>query len=326
MAQKPARLPSMRIDPVSTPSIEKSASKAQSTPALAPPAAQRDLVAKNAYVDSYERSVVADDKNVSDKNDAAPVLPSTPQNNETSQTKLSDSETITDSETNNNSETNKDSELNSEEIVPEPETGVEETTASEEAATEKSSAPDNRSEELTAADQQIINELQARDREVRSHEAAHQAAGGDVVGGASFTYQQGPDGHQYAIGGEVSVNLSTSGSNPEAVIAKMAQVRAAALAPADPSAQDRSVAATANAITEQAREQIRTEERQAAEERQTQEAAKNQAAPLTSADTKEEAPNPPPPLLGPDTQQAQAIAAYELANQRPYQSGVNLVA
>jgi SprA-related family len=109
---------------------------------------------------------------------------------------------------------------------------------------------------LTADEQQMVTELQARDREVRAHEAAHQAAGGGNVGGASYSYQQGPDGRQYAIGGEVPVDMSTSGgSSPEAVIAKMAQVQAAAMAPADPSPQDFAVAAAAAAIAAAARQQ-----------------------------------------------------------------------
>lgn len=113
-------------------------------------------------------------------------------------------------------------------------------------------------QQLTPDDVQVISNLQARDREVRAHEAAHQAAGGGTVGGASFSYQQGPDGRQYAIGGEVSVDLSASGS-PEAVIAKMARVRAAATAPANPSSQDFSVAAAAASIAAEARQDQRAQ-------------------------------------------------------------------
>ena len=113
--------------------------------------------------------------------------------------------------------------------------------------------------QLTPDDLEVISNLQARDREVRAHEAAHQAAGGGAVGGASYSYQQGPDGRQYAIGGEVSVDLSASGG-PEAVIAQMARVRAAATAPASPSAQDLSVAAAASSIAAAARQELQTQE------------------------------------------------------------------
>lgn len=131
-----------------------------------------------------------------------------------------------------------------------------------------SAEPKANGRQLTPDDLQVISNLQARDREVRAHEAAHQAAGGGAVGGASFSYQQGPDGRNYAIGGEVSVDLSASGS-PEAVIAQMARVRAAATAPANPSAQDLSVAAAAASIAAAARQeqltQVVTEQSKATE-------------------------------------------------------------
>jgi hypothetical protein len=99
-----------------------------------------------------------------------------------------------------------------------------------------------------------LRELQQRDREVRAHEQAHIAAGGGVVtGGASFTYQTGPDGKQYAIGGEVGVDASSVPGNPEATERKAETVRRAALAPADPSGQDRKVAAEAEAMASEAR-------------------------------------------------------------------------
>jgi hypothetical protein len=143
------------------------------------------------------------------------------------------------------------------------------------------------------------------------------------VGGASYSFQQGPDGQQYAIGGEVSVNLSTAGSSPEAVIAKMAQVRAAALAPADPSPQDFSVAATADAIAASAREELLAQERQAAEERQS---ADQDPPELTDTTTdSSDAATVTIDLLGPNPQHAHALAAYQSAQQQPYQVGLNLV-
>lgn len=95
-------------------------------------------------------------------------------------------------------------------------------------------------------DQQVeLDRLKARDTEVRQHEAAHQAAGGGYTGVASFTYARGPDGARYAIGGEVSVDSSPIPGKPEATIAKMRIIQQAALAPAEPSAQDQRVAAKA---------------------------------------------------------------------------------
>ncbi len=100
----------------------------------------------------------------------------------------------------------------------------------------------------------VLRQLQTRDTVVRSHESAHIAAGGGVVtGGASFTYQKGPDGKQYAVGGEVGIDLSPVAGNPKATAAKMETVKAAALAPAQPSAQDLTVAAAAAQQGAQAR-------------------------------------------------------------------------
>ena len=48
--------------------------------------------------------------------------------------------------------------------------------------------------QLTADQALIVAQLQTRDRQVRSHEAAHQAAGGSLAGAASFSYERGPDG------------------------------------------------------------------------------------------------------------------------------------
>ncbi len=108
------------------------------------------------------------------------------------------------------------------------------------------------------AKQQESAELAARDREVRTHEAAHQAAGGGLAGAASFSYETGPDGKRYAVGGEVSIDMGSE-RDPAATIAKMQRVRAAALAPANPSAQDLAVASQASQIEAAARQQQREE-------------------------------------------------------------------
>ena len=103
-------------------------------------------------------------------------------------------------------------------------------------------------------EQAAIAELKRRDQEVRQHEAAHLSAGGAYVrGGARYSYQAGPDGKRYAVGGEVSIDTSAVANNPEATAAKMQAVRAAALAPANPSGQDLAVAAQATQAELQAR-------------------------------------------------------------------------
>jgi hypothetical protein len=100
--------------------------------------------------------------------------------------------------------------------------------------------------ELTAEEKQAVTELEQRDQEVRTHEMSHVGAGGQYVqGGASFEYQTGPDGRRYAVGGEVSIDAAPVSGDPQATINKMMTVQKAALAPANPSGQDRAVAAKA---------------------------------------------------------------------------------
>lgn len=92
---------------------------------------------------------------------------------------------------------------------------------------------------------QQIKELKARDTEVRTHEQAHAAVGGQYAGSPSYEYQRGPDGTNYAVGGEVPIDVGVINGDPQATIEKMQTVRAAALAPAEPSGADRAIAADA---------------------------------------------------------------------------------
>ncbi len=95
--------------------------------------------------------------------------------------------------------------------------------------------------------------LQGRDREVRAHEAAHMAAAGGLArGGASYSYETGPDNRRYAVGGEVSIDTSP-GKTPEETLQKAQTIRAAAQAPAKPSQQDLAVAASAGQMAAEAR-------------------------------------------------------------------------
>ncbi|MBN9528842.1 MAG: hypothetical protein J0H82_21715 [Alphaproteobacteria bacterium] len=95
---------------------------------------------------------------------------------------------------------------------------------------------------LTEEEQAVVREMKQTDAKVRAHEMAHLAAGGQFASGPSYEFEKGPDGGLYAVAGEVNIDTSPIPGDPEATIAKANQIRAAALAPGDPSAQDRSVA------------------------------------------------------------------------------------
>ena len=117
-------------------------------------------------------------------------------------------------------------------------------------------------QQLTQEEQAELQQLQQRDREVRSHEAAHKSAAGRFAqGGASFEYQRGPDGQQYAVGGEVSIDTSRP-EDPHQALIKAQIIQRAATAPAQPSAQDRAVASEAASMIAEAQIAIQ-QERQA---------------------------------------------------------------
>lgn len=113
--------------------------------------------------------------------------------------------------------------------------------------------------ELSPEQQAQVAELRARDAEVRAHEQAHKAVGGRYAGAPRYETTRGPDGNTYAIGGEVAIDVSPA-PTPDETIDKMIQVKAAALAPAEPSPQDRRVAAMADALRLQAMAEARAQD------------------------------------------------------------------
>ncbi|WP_102798607.1 putative metalloprotease CJM1_0395 family protein [Bowmanella denitrificans] len=114
---------------------------------------------------------------------------------------------------------------------------------------------DAKDQQQQSAEQKKVEELKQRDQEVRAHEQAHAATGGQHAGAPSYEFETGPDGKRYAVGGEVNIDISEEKS-PQDTLRKMQQVRAAALAPAEPSPQDLRVAAEAQQKASQARQDI----------------------------------------------------------------------
>lgn len=114
--------------------------------------------------------------------------------------------------------------------------------------------------QLSEEEKQQVAKLKQIDAKVRAHERAHAAAGGQYAGAPSYSYTRGPDGQMYATAGEVAIDISPE-DDPQATLQKAAAVAAAALAPADPSGQDRAVAAAAQQLRLQALAQIREERR-----------------------------------------------------------------
>ena len=138
--------------------------------------------------------------------------------------------------------------------------------------------------QLSPEAEQQLKELKQRDAEVRAHERAHMAAAGQhAMGGAQYTYQAGPDGRRYAIGGHVNIDTSSVPDDPEASEEKAQQVRRAALAPGDPSAQDMQVAAKASQMEAEARVDAREEEQDETQSGASDSGASMNVDPLTSS-------------------------------------------
>lgn len=111
--------------------------------------------------------------------------------------------------------------------------------------------------DLSSEQQSQLRQLKKTDSEVRTHEQAHKTAGGPYAGSIQLEYTTGPDGRRYATAGEVPIDASPVRGNPEATITKMEVVKRAALAPQNPSPQDRAVAAQADATKAQAQTELR---------------------------------------------------------------------
>lgn len=136
---------------------------------------------------------------------------------------------------------------------------------------------------------EAIRQLQQRDREVRTHEAAHAAVGGRYAGHPTYQFQRGPDGQQYAIGGEVAIDVSKVPGDPEATLQKAEQIRAAALAPAQPSAADMKIAQRAQMMATEARMELAQQQAEALvsasdDTPQADDSSDSESATATSAD------------------------------------------
>jgi len=153
--------------------------------------------------------------------------------------------------------------------------------------------------ELTQEEVTVLDRMVTRDREVRAHEQAHAAVGGQYAGAPTYDYQRGPDGRLYAAGGEVSIDTGAISGDPQATIDKMQVVMQAASAPAEPSGQDRRVQAQAAAILSEAmaelaqvKEQEKVEEQAKVDEaraaKEAEEAEKEKESKRSESDSSSE--------------------------------------
>ena len=220
-----------------------------------------------------------------------------------------------------------------------PEDTVEFSAAARDVIAKASEAVTQGTEQLTADEQEQVRQLASRDAEVRTHEQAHiAAAGGHAKGGPSYEFKTGPDGRQYAVAGEVPIDVSPVPGDPAATIAKARSVQAAAHAPANPSGADRAVAAAASQLQAEAQQELQQEQIEASTEAASTDAEAAPESETTSGTTpgnsvdssvddvegeplgKQNIPNP----AREQTPQAQNIRAKVIAAYTPAATGNRL--
>ena len=114
--------------------------------------------------------------------------------------------------------------------------------------------------DLSEEERRDVARLRARDAEVRRHEQSHAIAAGPYGGAPIYSFERGPNGRFYAVGGHVRIDTSPE-PTPEATIRKMEAVIRAAQAPASPSAGDRAVAHQAHQHKSGAQAELNAEKR-----------------------------------------------------------------
>jgi len=90
----------------------------------------------------------------------------------------------------------------------------------------------------------VLEKFKRVDAKIRSHEQIH-ASIGHTTAPISYTYQQGPDGKMYAVGGSVRLDTSIP-EDPKAAAFKLDQIQRAASAPMDSSSADNQIANQSN--------------------------------------------------------------------------------
>lgn len=195
-------------------------------------------------------------------------------------------------------------------------TSATQSTQANDDSTAESSSPIALSEDDLA----LIEQLKVRDREVRLHEAAHAAVGGRYAGSPSYDFTRGPDGRNYATGGEVSISTSEVPGDPQATIEKARVIQAAALAPAQPSSQDRQVAASAAQMEVQARAELQAMKAEELEQQKADKEAEDAKSAQEEAQQVEEAPEqeaaPVVPVVAEKDDEEQEAESSE-TQQRP---------
>jgi|MDSW01.1.fsa_nt_gb hypothetical protein len=108
--------------------------------------------------------------------------------------------------------------------------------------------------EMTLEEANQLKRMESKADKVVAHESAHALVGGTLMlGGPAYQYEVAPNGETYEVSGQSRIDMSPVAGNPQATVAKMQQVKRAALAPLNPSGADRVVASQADQLENRAR-------------------------------------------------------------------------
>lgn len=117
--------------------------------------------------------------------------------------------------------------------------------------------PERTSSALTREEEDVVVDLAARDKEVKTNEQARVASSGGYAGTPRYDYQDGPDNRLYAVAGNVRIDDSPIQGDPEATLAKMRKINSAAMAVNSPSGADMGVAADSTQMEMKAMKEIK---------------------------------------------------------------------
>lgn len=110
----------------------------------------------------------------------------------------------------------------------------------------------NRLQDPNSPESKQLRALKARDKEVRAHEQAQMAAAGSQANSSPrLVYQRGPDGRQYAVGGEVQINFMPVESASEGSTEKAEILQKETHVPKNSSSQDQSTATDVENLKQQ---------------------------------------------------------------------------
>lgn len=97
---------------------------------------------------------------------------------------------------------------------------------------------------LTPREEKLVQQLERIDKDVHEHELQHYLAAQPYSRAPEYFEVTGPDGRRFAVSGITAFDASPIAGDTEATIRKLDSLVRAALAPREPSEEDRRVAAT----------------------------------------------------------------------------------